>query len=65
MNVFYRHNIAEKVSAMNIYMVFGGTSWAGIPMPQVGTSYDYSAPIGQSCSGCAISLADHSQVKVE
>lgn len=26
-NVYYRHNIGQKVSAMNVYMVFGGTSW--------------------------------------
>jgi beta-galactosidase GanA len=26
-NVFYRHNIAQKVSAQSIYMVFGGTNW--------------------------------------
>jgi beta-galactosidase GanA len=26
-NVFYRHNVAEKVTAMNVYMAFGGTSW--------------------------------------
>jgi hypothetical protein len=26
-NVFYRHNIAQKVIAQNIYMAFGGTNW--------------------------------------
>lgn len=26
-NVFYRHNVAQKVIAQNIYMVFGGTNW--------------------------------------
>lgn len=26
-NVFYRHNVAQKVTAMNVYMLFGGTSW--------------------------------------
>lgn len=26
-NVFYKHNIAQKVTAMNVYMVFGGTNW--------------------------------------
>jgi hypothetical protein len=44
-NVFYRHNVGQKVTAMNVYMLFGGTSWGGLPMPTVGTSYDYSAPI--------------------
>ena len=32
---------------MNVYMVFGGTTWGGFPMPTVGTSYDYSAPISE------------------
>ncbi|KAH9209065.1 putative beta-galactosidase [Leptodontidium sp. 2 PMI_412] len=36
-NVYYRHNIAQKVSAMNVYMLFGGTN-----------CYDYSAPISES-----------------
>ncbi|CZS96523.1 related to Probable beta-galactosidase B [Rhynchosporium agropyri] len=26
-NVYYRHNIGQKVSAMNVYMLFGGTNW--------------------------------------
>jgi hypothetical protein len=26
-NVFYRLNVAEKVTVMNVYMAFGGTSW--------------------------------------
>jgi hypothetical protein len=30
-----------------VYMVFGGTTWGGLPMPTVGTSYDYSAPISE------------------
>ena len=47
-NLFYRHNIAQKVNAMNIYMLFGGTNWGGIPAPVVATSYDYSAPISES-----------------
>lgn len=47
-NVFYRHNIAQKVTAQNIYMIFGGTNWGGLAFPTVGTSYDYSAPIAES-----------------
>jgi hypothetical protein len=47
-SVFYRHNIAQRVSAMNLYMLFGGTSWGGLPSPNVATSYDYSAPISES-----------------
>ncbi|KAH7333386.1 glycoside hydrolase family 35 protein [Rhexocercosporidium sp. MPI-PUGE-AT-0058] len=47
-NVYYRHNIAQKVSAINVYMLFGGTNWGALPFPMVGTSYDYSAPISES-----------------
>ncbi|KAI4854214.1 beta-galactosidase B [Aureobasidium sp. EXF-8845] len=44
-NVFYRNNIAQKVTAHNMYMLFGGTNWGALAFPLVGTSYDYSAPI--------------------
>lgn len=47
-NVFYRHNIGQKVTAQNIYMIFGGTNWGGLAFPTVGTSYDYSAPISEN-----------------
>jgi hypothetical protein len=47
-NVFYRHNVEQKVTSMNVYMLFGGTNWGGLPFPTVGTSYDYSAPISES-----------------
>ncbi|TLD37030.1 glycoside hydrolase family protein [Venturia nashicola] len=47
-NVYYRHNIGQKVSAQNVYMAYGGTNWGGLPFPSVGTSYDYSAPISES-----------------
>ena len=47
-NVFYRNNIGNKVAGVNLYMLFGGTSWGGLPIPIVGTSYDYSAPISES-----------------
>lgn len=47
-NVYYRHNVGQKVTAQNVYMAFGGTNWGGLPFPGVGTSYDYSAPISES-----------------
>ncbi|KAK2689356.1 hypothetical protein QWA68_011373 [Fusarium oxysporum] len=47
-NLFYRHNLAEKVTAVNIYMAYGGTNWGNIGFPEVGTSYDYSAPIHEN-----------------
>jgi hypothetical protein len=40
-----QHNLAQNVTALNIYMLFGGTNWGNIGIPEVGTSYDYSAPI--------------------
>ncbi|KAK5130090.1 hypothetical protein LTR08_002478 [Meristemomyces frigidus] len=47
-NVFYRNNIGNKVTGQNLYMLFGGTNWGGLPVPIVGTSYDYSAPIAET-----------------
>ncbi|QRW09228.1 glycoside hydrolase family 35 protein [Ceratobasidium sp. AG-Ba] len=54
-NVFYRHNIAERVSMMSLYMLYGGTNWgkdtiyiSGLATNLVGTSYDYSSPISES-----------------
>lgn len=49
-NLFYRHNVEQRVSAMNLYMFFGGTSWGNLPAPVVGTSYDYSAPVSEDRS---------------
>jgi len=34
-NVFYRNNLSNKVTGVNLYMVFGGTTWGGLPMPTV------------------------------
>lgn len=47
-NLFFRHNLAQKVTAVNIYMLYGGTNWGNIGFPEVGTSYDYSSPIHES-----------------
>ena len=47
-NIFYRNNLSNKVTGINLYMLFGGTNWGGLPIPIVGTSYDYSAPISES-----------------
>ncbi|KAG8780136.1 hypothetical protein FRC12_023406 [Ceratobasidium sp. 428] len=47
-NVFYRHNIAERVSMVSLYMLYGGTNWGGLATNLVGTSYDYSSPIAES-----------------
>ncbi|KAB8269056.1 glycoside hydrolase superfamily [Aspergillus minisclerotigenes] len=47
-NLFFRHNLAQKVTAVNVYMLYGGTNWGNIGFPEVGTSYDYSAPIHET-----------------
>lgn len=46
-NVYYRHNIDQKISALMLYMVAGGTNWGWIGVPFIGSSYDYSAPIAE------------------
>ncbi|KAL4735663.1 glycoside hydrolase superfamily [Aspergillus similis] len=49
-NLFYRWNIGQRVSAMSLYMMFGGTNWGGIAAPVTASSYDYSAPISEDRS---------------
>ena len=49
-NLFYRHNIAARVTAFNLYMMYGGTNWGSFAAPVVATSYDYSAPISEDRS---------------
>ncbi|KAK2751218.1 putative beta-galactosidase b [Colletotrichum kahawae] len=49
-NLYYRHNIDQRMTAFILYMTYGGTSsgWHGVPF--LGTSYDYSAPIAEDRS---------------
>ncbi|KAK7987253.1 family 35 glycosyl hydrolase, partial [Apiospora saccharicola] len=47
-NLFYRNLIYQRVSAISLYMVFGGTSWGWHAAPVVATSYDYSSPISEN-----------------
>lgn len=49
-NLFYRHNIAARVTSFNLYMMYGGTNWGSFATPTVATSYDYSAPISEDRS---------------
>ncbi|RAH41947.1 glycoside hydrolase family 35 protein [Aspergillus brunneoviolaceus CBS 621.78] len=49
-NLFYRWNIAQRVTAMSLYMLYGGTNWGSIATPVTATSYDYSAPISEDRS---------------
>ncbi|KAF7595028.1 hypothetical protein BBP40_007629 [Aspergillus hancockii] len=47
-NLFYRNLIYQRVSAISLYMMFGGTSWGWHAAPVVATSYDYSSPISEN-----------------
>ncbi|KAI0158312.1 glycoside hydrolase family 35 protein [Xylariaceae sp. FL1272] len=47
-NLFYRNLISQRVSAISLYMLFGGTSWGWHAAPVVATSYDYSSPISEN-----------------
>ncbi|KAL2871798.1 glycoside hydrolase family 35 protein [Aspergillus lucknowensis] len=49
-NLFYRWNIAQRVTAMSLYMLYGGTNWGGLAAPVTASSYDYSAPISEDRS---------------
>ncbi|KAH8708643.1 glycoside hydrolase superfamily [Phaeosphaeriaceae sp. PMI808] len=47
-NIFYRNLIAQRVTAISLYMMYGGTNWGAFAAPVVATSYDYSSPITES-----------------
>ncbi|KAI1502465.1 beta-galactosidase B [Biscogniauxia marginata] len=47
-NMFYRNLIYQRVSAISLYMLFGGTSWGWHAANVVATSYDYSSPISEN-----------------
>ncbi|EFF90852.1 beta-galactosidase, partial [Streptomyces sp. e14] len=44
---FHLTNLANGITAHNVYMTFGGTSWGWLPAPVVYTSYDYGAAIAE------------------
>ncbi|KZV98894.1 putative beta-galactosidase [Exidia glandulosa HHB12029] len=44
-SVFYLQLWASNVKLINLYMLYGGTSWGSLPFPGVYTSYDYGSPI--------------------
>lgn len=50
MNLYIRDNIAQKVSMLSLYMIYGGTNWGWLSVPFVPTSYDYSAAIAEDRS---------------
>ncbi|OAK98171.1 hypothetical protein IQ06DRAFT_327640 [Phaeosphaeriaceae sp. SRC1lsM3a] len=47
-NIFYRNLIAQRVTAVSLYMMYGGTNWGALAAPVVATSYDYSSPISEN-----------------
>ncbi|ESK87049.1 glycoside hydrolase family 35 protein [Moniliophthora roreri MCA 2997] len=47
-SVFNLQLWASNAKLINYYMVYGGTSWGGIPFHGVYTSYDYGAPIAEA-----------------
>ncbi|KAH6880351.1 family 35 glycosyl hydrolase [Thelonectria olida] len=47
-NLFYRDLIAQRVTALSLYMMFGGTNWGHSACPVVATSYDYSSPVSEN-----------------
>ncbi|KAH8603180.1 glycoside hydrolase superfamily [Bisporella sp. PMI_857] len=46
-NFYYRDNIAQRMTILNLYMMHGGTNWGWLAAPFLGSSYDYSAAISQ------------------
>lgn len=49
-NLFYRWNVGQRVTAMSLYMLYGGTNWGASAAPVTATSYDYSSPISEDRS---------------
>lgn len=47
-NLFYRDLIAQRVTAVSLYMMFGGTNWGWLACPIVASSYDYSSPVSEN-----------------
>ncbi|KAK7049803.1 hypothetical protein VNI00_005233 [Paramarasmius palmivorus] len=47
-SMYYRHLMAERITMINLYMLFGGTNWGGLATNVVATSYDYSSPIQET-----------------
>ncbi|TDL23133.1 glycoside hydrolase family 35 protein [Rickenella mellea] len=47
-DVFYKGLWAANAKMINYYMIYGGTSWGGIPFHGVYTSYDYGSAISEN-----------------
>lgn len=49
-NFYYRDNLAQRVTMLSLYMIYGGTNWGWLAAPFMGSSYDYSAAISEDRS---------------
>ncbi|KAH6681709.1 putative beta-galactosidase C, partial [Halenospora varia] len=47
-DVYYKNNIGQRTTILNLYMAWGGTNWGHSAAPVVYTSYDYSAPLRET-----------------
>lgn len=47
-NLFYRNLVYQRVTAISLYMLFGGTNWGWLAAPVVASSYDYSSPVSEN-----------------
>ena len=47
-DVYYKNNIGQRATLLNLYMAYGGTNWGNLAAPVVYTSYDYSAPLRET-----------------
>lgn len=47
-SLYYRDNLAQRVTMLNLYMLYGGTNWGAIGAPFQQSSYDYSAAISEN-----------------
>lgn len=47
-DVYYKNNVGQQVTLLNLYMAFGGTNWGNLAAPVVYASYDYSAPLRET-----------------
>jgi hypothetical protein len=50
MNFYLRDNVAQKITIMSLYMIYGGTNWGWLAAPFVPTSYGYGAAIDEDRS---------------
>ncbi|KAF5023101.1 hypothetical protein F66182_4858 [Fusarium sp. NRRL 66182] len=47
-SLYYRDNFAQRVTVLNLYMIYGGTNWGSMGAPFQTSSYDYSASIREN-----------------